>query len=165
MIRTRGVAHFTIPVTDTRRAEAFYTGTLGLAVVQSNHERGMVFLDSGGDCIILARVEGPISTAREADIHHAFVVDHEDYAPSLEALRAGGVDILFEEDRQGGAVNGPRLFPRPRRQRAGDHRFDELQGRRRGLTPSRPSTVGGRPENKAAAAPGGAEGERPAVPP
>ena len=110
MIRTRGVAHFTIPVTDTRRAEAFYTEKLGLAVVQSNHERGMVFLDSGGDCVILARVDEPISTARQDDIHHAFIVDHVDYAPSLDALRADGVEILFEEDRQGGAVNGPRAY-------------------------------------------------------
>ena len=110
MIKTRGIAHFTIPVTDTRRAEAFYTEKLGLGVVQSNHERGMVFLDSAGDCIILARVDGPISTAREADIHHAFIVDHEDYEPALEALRANDVEILFEEDRQGGAVNGPRAY-------------------------------------------------------
>ena len=110
MIKTRGVAHFTIPVTDTRRAEAFYTEKLGLVAIQSNHERGMVFLDSAGDCIILARVDGPISTAREEDVHHAFIVDREDYAPALESLREGGVEILFEEDRQGGAVNGPRAY-------------------------------------------------------
>ncbi len=110
MIKTRGVAHFTIPVTDTRRAETFYTEKLGLDVVQCNHERGMVFLDSGGDCIILARVDGPISTAREVDVHHAFIVDNEDYAPALESLRGNGVEILYEEDRQGGAVNGPRAY-------------------------------------------------------
>ena len=110
MIKTRGVAHFTIPVTDTRRAEAFYTEKLGLDVVQSNHERGMVFLDSGGDCIILARVDRPISTAGEDDIHHAFIVDREDYDSSVAALRDSGVEILFEEDRQGGAVNGPRAY-------------------------------------------------------
>lgn len=110
MLKTRGVAHFTIPVTDTRRAEAFYTEKLGLAVIQCSHERGMVFLDSGGDCIILARVDKPISTAGEADVHHAFIVDHEDYASSLETLRENGVEILFEEDRQGGAVNGPRAY-------------------------------------------------------
>lgn len=110
MIRTRGVAHFTIPVTDTRRAEAFYTEKLGLGMVQSDHGRGMVFLDSGGDCVILARVDKPISTAREADIHHAFIVDREDYESSLATLRDNGVEILFEEDRQGGAVNGPRAY-------------------------------------------------------
>ena len=110
MLKTKGVAHFTIPVTDTRRAEAFYTEKLGLAVVQSDHGRGMVFLDSGGDCVILARVDRPISTAGEADVHHAFIVDREDYADSLAALRGAGVEILFEEDRQGGAVNGPRAY-------------------------------------------------------
>ena len=110
MLKTRGIAHFTIPVTDTERSEAFYTEKLGLKVVQSSHERGMVFLDSGGDCLILARVDKPISTAGQHDVHHAFIVDHEDYQPSLDALRAAGVEILFEEDRQGGAVNGPRAY-------------------------------------------------------
>lgn len=110
MIRTKGVAHFTIPVSDTVRSQAFYTDILGLAVVQSNHERGMVFLDSGGDCLILARVAAPISTARQHDVHHAFIVDHDDYAGALDSLRKDGVEILHAEDRQGGAVNGPRAY-------------------------------------------------------
>ena len=110
VIKTKGVAHFTIPVSDTVRSEAFYTQVLGLAVVQSNHDRGMVFLDSGGDCLILARVEAPVSTARLHDVHHAFVVDHNDYEGALDSLRKDGVEILFTEDRQGGAVNGPRAY-------------------------------------------------------
>lgn len=110
MIKTKGVAHFTIPVTDTRRSEKFYNEMLGMKSVQVNHERGMVFLDSGGDCIILARVDPPISTAKQDDVHHAFIVDSGAYDSSVEFLKENGVDIVFEEDRQGGAVNGPRAY-------------------------------------------------------
>ena len=110
MIKTKGIAHFTIPVSDTVKSEAFYTEILGLEVVQSNHERGMVFLDSGGDCLILARVEAPISTVRQHDVHHAFIVDHDDYKDALKTLQGSGVEILYTEDRQNGAVNGPRAY-------------------------------------------------------
>ena len=109
MIKTHGLAHFTIPVTDTVRSMAFYTDILGMTPVQVNHERGMVFLDTGGDCVILARSEAKIDPD-DHDVHHAFIVADEDYEASKKDLIANGVDVFFEEDRQGGAVNGPRAY-------------------------------------------------------
>ena len=35
---------------------------------------------------------------------------HGEYAAALEHLRAHGVEITFEEDRQGGVLNGPRAY-------------------------------------------------------
>ena len=109
MIRTMGVAHFTIPVTDTERSLAFYTEILGMTAVQVNHERGMVFLDSGGDCIILAR-SAQAADPEEHDLHHAFIVAADEYEDAKAFLTERGVEIFFEEDRQGGAVNGPRAY-------------------------------------------------------
>tara|TARA_R110000787_G_scaffold159893_3_gene273572 strand:- start:326 stop:718 length:393 start_codon:yes stop_codon:yes gene_type:complete len=109
MIRTRGVAHFTIPVTDTVRSMEFYTDILGMTPIQVNHERGMVFLDTGGDCVILARSAARVDPA-DHDLHHAFVVDTADYQAAKDFLAEKGVDVFFEEDRQGGAVNGPRAY-------------------------------------------------------
>jgi catechol 2,3-dioxygenase-like lactoylglutathione lyase family enzyme len=109
MIKTHGLAHFTIPVTDTVRSMAFYADILGMTPVQVNHERGMVFLDTGGDCVILARSEAKIDPD-DHDVHHAFIVADEDYEASKKDLIANGVDVFFEEDRQGGAVNGPRAY-------------------------------------------------------
>ena len=109
MIKTHGLAHFTIPVTDTVRSMAFYADILGMTPVQVNHERGMVFLDTGGDCVILARSEAKIDPD-DHDVHHAFIVADEDYEASKKDLVANGVDVFFEEDRQGGAVNGPRAY-------------------------------------------------------
>ena len=109
MIKTKGLAHFTIPVTDTHRSMAFYADILGMTPIQVNHERGMVFLDCGGDCLILSKSEARINPD-EHDVHHAFIVDADDYETAKRDLAANGVDVFFEEDRQGGAVNGPRAY-------------------------------------------------------
>ncbi len=106
-----GLAHFTIPVTDLKRAEAFYTGALGMKVVQPERgSNGMVFLDAGGVCVILATVDEPISTAKVDNIHHAFTVKKADYDKARKELTDKGVEIVFEETREGGAVNGPRFY-------------------------------------------------------
>ena len=99
MVQTSGLAHMTIAVTDTERSLEFYRRHLG-----------MTFLGGSHDCIILARVDTAPSTARLEDIHHAFIVDHGAYADAVEELRENGVDVFFEEDRQGGVVNGPRAY-------------------------------------------------------
>ena len=109
MIKTKGLAHFTIPVTDTHRSMAFYADILGMTPIQVNHERGMVFLDCGGDCLILSKSEARINPD-DHDVHHAFIVDPDDYENAKRDLAANGVDVFFEEDRQGGAVNGPRAY-------------------------------------------------------
>jgi len=110
MIKTKGVVHFTIPVTDTNRSRDFYCRWLGMTVLRDLPGRGMVFLDSGGDCVILAKVDKPISIAGERDVHHSFLVAHEDYASALAELKAGGVKFLYDEDRQDGVIDGPRAY-------------------------------------------------------
>ena len=109
MIKTLGVAHFTLAVTDTVRSMAFYVDILGMTPVQVNHERGMVFLDCGGDCIILTKSDAKVDP-NDHDVHHAFIVAEEEYENAKDQLRAKGINIFLEEDRQGGAVNGPRAY-------------------------------------------------------
>jgi catechol 2,3-dioxygenase-like lactoylglutathione lyase family enzyme len=110
MIKTRGVAHFSIPVRDTARARDFYCQRLGMKLLADVASDGMVFLDSGGDCIILVRVDQPISTAGVRNVHHAFRVAHDDYEATLTELKASGVRVIYEEDRRHGVVNGPRAY-------------------------------------------------------
>jgi catechol 2,3-dioxygenase-like lactoylglutathione lyase family enzyme len=43
-------------------------------------------------------------------VHHSFAVAHDEYPAALDHLRQNGVAITFEEDRQGGVVNGPRAY-------------------------------------------------------
>ena len=109
MIKTKGVVHFTIPVTDTAKSRDFYCEKLGMRLLRDIKGR-MVFLDSGGDCIILAKAEKPISIAGERDVHHSFLVAHEDYAAALAELKSGGVKFLYDEDRRDGVIDGPRAY-------------------------------------------------------
>lgn len=110
MIKAAGVVHFTIPVTDTDRSRDFYCKWLGMKVLRDIPARGMVFLDAGGDCVILAKVDKPISTAGARDVHHAFLVSHEDYTAALAELKGGGVNFLYDEDRRDGVIDGPRAY-------------------------------------------------------
>jgi len=112
MIKTRGIAHFSIPVTDLARSRDFYCRHLGMTPLGGGGSGGarMAFLDAGGDCVILVQVEGPISTIGLRDLHHAFLVAHDDYEAAVKALQESGVKMLYEEDRRGGVVNGPRFY-------------------------------------------------------
>jgi lactoylglutathione lyase len=110
MIKTKGLVHFSIPVTDTARSRDFYVKWLGMKLLRDAPQRGMVFLDSGGDCVILVKVDKPISVAGERDVHHSFLVAHEDYAPALAELKAGGLKFLYDEDRRDGVIDGPRAY-------------------------------------------------------
>ena len=110
MIITRGVVHFTIPVTDPDRSREFYCQRLGMRLLANVPALGMVFLDSGGSCVVLARVAKPISTAGVREVHHAFLVAHDEYAAAVAELRACGVPIYYEEDRRDGVIEGPRAY-------------------------------------------------------
>jgi catechol 2,3-dioxygenase-like lactoylglutathione lyase family enzyme len=72
----------------------------------------MVFLDAGGVCVILVKHDPPINRTRDDHngVHHSFIVDSDAYAAALDHLRRKGVEVEFEEDRQGGIVNGPRAY-------------------------------------------------------
>ena len=104
MIETKGVCHFTIAVTDTQKSTEFYTGVLGLKVLNANHDRGMVFLDSAGDCIVLMKTETTIAPVRQRDAHHAFHIDADQYDEVIKELKEKKIEILLEDERTGRAV-------------------------------------------------------------
>ncbi len=47
---------------------------------------------------------------RQRDVHHAFIVASDAYRSALEFLEDNGIEIILEEDREGGVVNGPRAY-------------------------------------------------------
>ena len=104
MIETKGVCHFTIAVTDTRKSTEFYTELLGLTLLNANHERGMVFLDSAGDCIVLMKTETTIAPVRQRDAHHAFHIEADQYDEVVKELKDKEIEILLEDERTGRAV-------------------------------------------------------------
>jgi len=91
--------HFGIEVADLARAERFYTGVLGLEVV--NRFGDQVLLDCGGQNLALFEVSRPplAVAARQSIIahplgrgHHAFKVKPGDFADARQRLAAAGVE-------------------------------------------------------------------------
>jgi glyoxylase I family protein len=112
MVALRGMAHFSIPVSDLARSTKFYCDIVGCTHIMTTPDKKMAFIDAGGDCLILVKHEPPINRVIDdhGGVHHSFKVDHQDYRPALDHLRKNGVEVFFEEDRQGGVVNGPRAY-------------------------------------------------------
>lgn len=112
MVALKGLAHFSIPVSDIAQSTRFYTEIVGCRHLFTVPRGDMVFLDAAGVCVILVKRPPPINSAAEdhGGVHHAFIVAHDDYRAALDHLRAHGVAITFEEDRQGGVLDGPRAY-------------------------------------------------------
>jgi catechol 2,3-dioxygenase-like lactoylglutathione lyase family enzyme len=106
MIKTKGILHITIPVSDLARSRAFYTDVLGLEFIAQAPKDNphFVFLKSGADYVVLG-----CETRRErfSDIiHHAFLVDGEAYNATVAELKAKGVDVFREDERHEGVFTG-----------------------------------------------------------
>jgi glyoxylase I family protein len=109
----RGVAHFSIPVSDVDRSVKFYTEIVGCKFLSQTSDKGITFLDAGGVCVLLIKRPAPIVTGppeMSNGVHHAFMIDAAEYRVAVQGLRAKGVEIFFEEDRRGGAIDGPRAY-------------------------------------------------------
>ena len=110
MVAIKSVVHFSIPVSDVERSTRFYTEIVGCRHLATVARDTMAFLDAAGTCLILVKRDPPINPRPEdhGGVHHSFAV--EDYRAALDHLRKSGVEITFEEDRQGGIINGPRAY-------------------------------------------------------
>jgi len=58
MIKTRGVVHFSLPVTDIEKSTAFYTKVLGMEI--SEKRKNIVFPRTGNDHFMLTKSDDPI---------------------------------------------------------------------------------------------------------
>ena len=112
MVAIKAVAHFSIPVSDVPISSRFYTEVVGCRHLSTTPNRQMVFLDAAGTCLILVKRDPPINPVPDnhGGVHRAFAIAHDEYTAALGHLRAHGVQITFEEDRQEGVLNGPRAY-------------------------------------------------------
>jgi glyoxylase I family protein len=113
MPEIKGVAHFSIPVSDPDRSTKFYTEIVGCRFLSASPDKSMTFLDAGGVCVLLIKRPAPINTAPfeiSNGVHHAFMIDADDYQSALQTLEENGVHIFLQEDRRGGTIDGPRAY-------------------------------------------------------
>src|SRR5262245_23082966 len=107
-----GIAHFSIPVSDLKRSRDFYVDVVGCKHLFSTPKGHMSFIDAGGVCLILVKQEGPVNTVLQNSegVHHSFTIAPDQFPNAIARLKAHGVELIGEEDRQGGVVNGPRVY-------------------------------------------------------
>ena len=112
MVEIKGVAHFSIPVSDIAKSTRFYTEIVGCRHLATVGGGTLAFLDAGGVCLILVKHDPPINPKLDdsGGVHHSFIVDSSAYRSALDHLRRNDVEVFFEEDRRGGVVNGPRAY-------------------------------------------------------
>ena len=110
MLKTQGMLHFSLPVTDLDRSRQFYEGVLNLKVVDQSPR--MVFLQTGDDYLILAKGNEPLKydTKQSTPVHHAFKVKPEEFQSSIDHLRQHGVEVFNIEDRNTGVFWGPQAY-------------------------------------------------------
>jgi catechol 2,3-dioxygenase-like lactoylglutathione lyase family enzyme len=109
----KGVAHFSIPVSDVERSIKFYTEIVGCKYLSQRPDKQITFLDAGGVCLLLIKRPGgyvPPPRDMSDGVHHAFMVSEQEFGPAVANLKAKGVDVFFEEDRRGGTIDGPRAY-------------------------------------------------------
>jgi catechol 2,3-dioxygenase-like lactoylglutathione lyase family enzyme len=113
MADIKGIAHFSIPVSDVDRSVKFYTEIVGCKYLSQRPDKGITFLDAGGVCVLLIKRDAPIIKGpleMSDGVHHAFMIEAAQYQAAVDGLRAKGVDVFFEEDRRGGTIDGPRAY-------------------------------------------------------
>lgn len=113
MIKTTGLVHFSIAVSDMEKSVAFYTEILDFKVIR--RYPNMAFCRSGDDTpiVILVESELPINPnpGNQTAVHHAFRIDAEDYDDTVAFLKDKGIEIVFEEDRVPPAtISGQRAY-------------------------------------------------------
>jgi catechol 2,3-dioxygenase-like lactoylglutathione lyase family enzyme len=107
-----GVAHFSIPVSDVIRSRDFYCDVVGCKHLFTAPKGHMSFIDAGGTCLILVKTPQPINPVQQDQdgVHHSFAIAEGKLDAAVARLKSKGVQVFFEEDRQGGVVNGPRVY-------------------------------------------------------
>lgn len=113
MVEIKGVAHFSIPVSDVDKSIKFYTEIVGCKFLSSLSDKSITFLDAAGVCVLLIKRPAPINkgpSEMSDGVHHAFIVPPEQYEAALDHLRANNVEIFLTEDRPKGTIAGPRAY-------------------------------------------------------
>jgi glyoxylase I family protein len=102
MLKTQGIAHFSLPVSNIARSIAFYSEIVGLELVFGTKD--LAFFRSGKDHVVLALTDSVPKLKNARNVHHAFIVESRDFESSLAFLASKGVTVVDEDARPEGSV-------------------------------------------------------------
>jgi len=97
-VKPSRLLHFTLSVTDLERSRKFYEEVVGCTFWRRNDTT--VFMRCGDDHFVLSSTGYHVPQNRNRDtlIHHAFVLEKEDFDAALAHVEACGVEVLLYED-------------------------------------------------------------------
>jgi catechol 2,3-dioxygenase-like lactoylglutathione lyase family enzyme len=98
MLRTTGIAHFTLGVSDIARSVDFYTNVVGMQLVSRNGDR-MAFLRSGKDHLVIVKAEP--GSEKPIVMHQAFIVESADFEAGVRFLQSRNIAIEQQDERTG----------------------------------------------------------------
>ncbi|MEX0752011.1 MAG: VOC family protein [Xanthobacteraceae bacterium] len=111
-VQPGGILHFTISVSDLERSRRFYEDIVGAIYWRQNDST--VFMRCGEQYFVLSRPRAhehvPPNRGREILIHHAFLVQGEDFDAAVAHLEANGVEVLLYEDKGHRSFTGRHLY-------------------------------------------------------
>jgi catechol 2,3-dioxygenase-like lactoylglutathione lyase family enzyme len=94
-LRTTGIDHVVLHVSDVARSKAFYMDVLGMTVRHDGSRH--VFLHCGDQQLALFARDGKIGAGGDLN-HLAFAVDRGNWKQIAEALRARGIEVSGRSD-------------------------------------------------------------------
>ena len=111
-VKPSGILHFTISVSDLERARRFYEDIVGATFWRQNN--ATVFMKAGEQYFVLTKPRNhahvPPNLGREVLIHHAFLVQGEDFDAAAAHLEANGIEVLVYEDKGHRSFTGRHLY-------------------------------------------------------
>jgi catechol-2,3-dioxygenase len=111
-VRPGGILHFTISVSDLERARRFYEDIVGATFWRQNSSS--VFMQAGVHYFVLTKARTndhvPPNKGREVLIHHAFLVQGEDFDTAVAHLEANGIEILQYDTEGHRSFTGRHLY-------------------------------------------------------
>ena len=111
-MKTEGILHITISVTDMDRAKAFYEDIVGFETYHMNPRGTMCFMNAGRNVVVLTSMPNHVSPNPDGlDIHgtlfhHAFIVDHEEFDRVMAHFAANDIPVFVCDDINHAAVPG-----------------------------------------------------------
>ena len=93
-MKTQGLNHVQISVSNMERSLKFYAGLMGMR--ELFREGDLVFLQSpgGGDLLTLRQAEGLVDVTAGGLEHFGFSIKREDHSAAVEEARASGAEVL-----------------------------------------------------------------------
>jgi catechol 2,3-dioxygenase-like lactoylglutathione lyase family enzyme len=112
MIKIEGVTHWSIPVNDLEKSEAFYRDLLGLEYKGRLTGGRMACLAVDGNNILLCQRNKPVTgrDVEDAPLHHSFTVDPACFEDACRTLVERGVPIDSLVYREKGFFTGRELY-------------------------------------------------------